>query len=55
VHNHLVKLRPRFKTYVQTGTADYYHKTAYQPIVIPKSEAVMARLKEIAEKVFSWH
>ena len=28
-------------------------ETAYQPIVIPKSESVMKRLKEIAEKGFS--
>jgi hypothetical protein len=28
-------------------------ETAYQPIVIPKSESVMLRLKEIAEKGFS--
>ena len=28
-------------------------ETAYQPMVIPKSEAVMLRLKEIAEKGFS--
>ena len=28
-------------------------ETAYQPMVIPKSESVMARLKEIAEKGFS--
>ena len=28
-------------------------KVAYQPMVIPKSEAVMVRLKEIAEKGFS--
>ena len=28
-------------------------ETAYQPMVIPKSELVMARLKEIAEKGFS--
>lgn len=28
-------------------------ETAYQPMVIPKSEAVMIRLKEIAEKGFS--
>ncbi len=28
-------------------------ETAYQPIVVPKSEAVMVRLKEIAQKGFS--
>ena len=28
-------------------------ETAYQPIVVPKSESVMVRLKEIAEKGFS--
>jgi hypothetical protein len=28
-------------------------ETAYQPIVVPKSESVMTRLKEIAEKGFS--
>jgi hypothetical protein len=27
-------------------------ETAYQPMVIPKSESVMVRLKEIAEKDF---
>jgi hypothetical protein len=40
-------LKPMFKRPLPIITIKF------QPIVIPKSEAVMARLKEIAEKVSS--
>ena len=45
------------KQYKHTLTHEIYNavlpETAYQPIVVPKSESVMLRLKEIADKGFS--